>query len=57
MITKDFLRGYSNVIESTITFHDWLKQDKFLKSDFVIDDDKIDSKWSPRQRCHQKMPF
>ena len=54
MITKDFLRGYSNVIESTITFHDWLKQDKFLKSDFVIDDDKIDSKAMERIKIYLK---
>ena len=33
-LTLDYLRGFKNVIEETITFHQWLKQDSYLKSDF-----------------------
>ena len=34
-LTTDFLRGFKNVIEETITFHQWLKQDSYPRSDFV----------------------
>ena len=34
MITLRFLRAFANVIESTILFHEWMKQDRFLKTDF-----------------------
>ena len=35
MLTLDYLRGFKNVIEETLTFHQWLKQDSYPKSDFV----------------------
>ena len=44
LITRAFLRAYCSVIEDTILFHEWLKQDEFLKTDFVINDNAIDSR-------------
>ena len=43
-ITRDFLRSYCGVIEDTILFHEWLKQDQFLKSDFVVENNGVDSR-------------
>ena len=44
MISRDFLRRYCAVIEDTILFHEWLKQDEFLKSDFVISENEHHSR-------------
>ena len=52
MITLAFLRGYTNVIEGTILFHEWLKQDKFLKTDFVVDDGNIDCRAMMRIKAY-----
>ena len=43
-ISRDFLRGYYNVIEDTLLFYAWLKQESFLKSDFEISGNNIDSR-------------
>ena len=33
-LTKDYLRGLKNVIEDTILFHQWFKEDEYKRSDF-----------------------
>ena len=43
-LTTDFLRGYYVVIEQTLLFHLWLKKDKYLKSDFEIENGNVDSR-------------
>ena len=43
-ISRNFLRGYYNVIEDTLIFYAWLKQERFLKSDFEIVENQIDSR-------------
>ena len=43
-LTTDFLRGYFGVIEETLLFHLWLKKDRYLKSDFEIENGNVDSR-------------
>ena len=47
-ITPSFISGYANVIEDTLCFHQWLKQDQFLKADFVVPEGECDSRASSR---------
>lgn len=33
-VTRDYLRGFRQVIEETLIFHQWLKEDSYPRSDF-----------------------
>ena len=51
-LTLDFLRGYKQVVEDTILFYLWMKKEKFLKSDFEVVDDEIDSRAMKRLKLY-----
>lgn len=44
LISIDYLRGYESAIEDTLLFHLWLKKNKYLKSDFIVSENMIDSR-------------
>ena len=50
----DTLRGYIGVIEETLPFHLWLTKDLYLKSDFEITNDNVDSRAMNRIKQHLK---
>ena len=43
-ITRDLLENLYTVIHDTLLFHQWLKQDKFKKSDFMLSRRGVESK-------------
>jgi hypothetical protein len=43
-ITKEFLKSYYMVVQDTLIFHQWMKQDKYKKSDFIRQPNEVDSK-------------
>ena len=44
LLTIDFLRGFKSAIEYTILFHQWLKEDKFLKRNLLPGENGEDSR-------------
>jgi hypothetical protein len=43
-ITKEFLKSYYMVIEDTLIFHQWMKQNNYKKFDFITQPGEVDSK-------------
>ena len=52
LITRAFLFKLYIVLTETLLFHEWLKKEKYLKSDFVIVEYSHDSKASRRIQTH-----
>jgi hypothetical protein len=52
LFTRDFLRSYYNVIEDTLLFHEWLKQDLFRKTDFETPQDNSDCRAMARIKLY-----
>ena len=44
LLSKYFLRGHLSVVEDTLLFHLWLKNDNDLKSNFTVKESIIDSR-------------
>ena len=57
LLSIDFIRGYISVIEDTLSFHLWLKNDNGLKSDFTVKDNMIDSKAINRAKYYIKISW
>jgi hypothetical protein len=53
--TKHSLRYFATVIEDTVLFHQWMKQDNYLKSDFDVPPRGIDSRASHRIKCYLEL--
>ena len=54
-ITLQFLREYKQVVEDTLLFYLWMKQEQFLKSDFEVKDGEIDSRAMKRLKMYLHM--
>ena len=44
LLSINFITGYLSVIEDTFLFHLWLKKDNYLKLDFKVQDNMVDSR-------------
>ena len=55
MLSNSFLRGYYCVIEATLLFHLWLKKEQYLKSDFTVNDENVDSRAVNRVKHYLEM--
>ena len=48
LLTRDFMRGFYNVIQDVILFHEWLKISEYKKSDFVVHENENDCRAQKR---------
>ena len=55
LLTTDLLRGYLSMIEDMLAFYFWLKKGKYLKSDFEICDDNLDSRVISQTKCYLQL--
>ena len=51
-ITKAILQQFFSILEDTLTFHLWLKKDRFLKTDFEVKRRDVDSKVQRRIKVY-----
>ena len=54
-ITVQFLREYKQVVEDTLLFYLWMKKDNFLKSDFEVPENEVDSRAMKRLKTFLHM--
>ena len=54
-ITLQFLRDYKQVVEDTLLFYLWMKNEQFLKSDFQVKEGEIDSRAMKRLKLYLHM--